>query len=135
MASHIPDDFNALTPFLHVSDAHGFIDWARDALGAEVRLLQQEEGHVIHAELTVEGCVLELSEANEDWPARPASFHLFVPEPDAAVERALEAGGEVIYEIADQEHGERSGGIKDPFGNNWYIAKVTDRTRRAALES
>ena len=133
MSDHIPHDFNALTPFLHVHDAHGFIGWAKEALAAKERFVHEEDGRVVHAEVEIEGCVLELSEGREEWPAKPASFHLFVPDPDAAVARALEVGGELLYEVADQEYGERSGGVKDPFGNNWYLARVTDQERRAGM--
>jgi PhnB protein len=41
---------------------------------------------------------------------------------DAVYERALKAGATSISEPTDQPYGDRSGGVKDPFGNQWYIA-------------
>lgn len=131
MATHIPEGFNALTPFLHVDDADGFIRWAKAALGATERFSHHEDGRLVHGEIVIEGCVLELSEGREEWPAQPAAFHLYVPDPDEAYARAIEHGATSLYEVADHEYGERSGGVRDPFGNQWYLAKVTDHEKRS----
>ncbi|MDQ6905015.1 MAG: hypothetical protein M3139_18640 [Bacteroidota bacterium] len=39
---------------------------------------------------------------------------------DETYKKAIEAGGISITEVADQSYG-RSGGVKDPFGNSWWI--------------
>ena len=36
--------------------------------------------------------------------------------------RTGRAGATSIAEPADQTYGDRSGGVKDAFGNQWYIA-------------
>jgi len=36
--------------------------------------------------------------------------------------KALAAGAEPVDEVIEQQYGERSGGVKDPAGNYWYIA-------------
>jgi PhnB protein len=41
---------------------------------------------------------------------------------DATYSRAVNAGAVSISEPADQSYGDRSGGVKDAFGNQWYIA-------------
>jgi PhnB protein len=50
------------------------------------------------------------------------AFHVYVRDCDAAYRRALEAGGKSITEPADQFYGERSAGVIDAAGNQWYIA-------------
>ena len=47
---------------------------------------------------------------------------MFVDDVDVSYAQALAAGGESLGEPADRPYGERSGFIKDPFGNHWYIA-------------
>lgn len=131
MSHHIPEGFHALTPFLHVQDGDAFIEWAKAALGATVRFVRHEEGKLRHGEIVIEGCVLELSDAGEDWPSQPASFHLYVPDPDATYARALEAGAKSLYEVTDHDYGERSGGVADAWGNHWYLARVTDPVLRS----
>ena len=130
MSEHIPTGFHALTPFLHVSDARGFIAWATKALGASTLFVHEEEDRVVHAEILIEDCILEVSDGHSAWPAQPSCFHLYVRDPDAVFARAIEAGGEQLYEVTDHDYGERSGGVRDPFGNSWYLARVTDMAKR-----
>src|SRR5437016_13957700 len=47
---------------------------------------------------------------------------MYVEDVDAVYQKALGAGAESLDEVIDQEYGERSGGVKDPAGNYWYIA-------------
>src|SRR5581483_6274058 len=54
--------------------------------------------------------------------ARPMAFHLYVPDVDATYAKALEAGASSLEAPAEHPWGERSGNIKDPAGNYWYIA-------------
>ena len=42
---------------------------------------------------------------------------------DAAWERAVEAGAEVIYPLEDQFYGERGGRLRDPFGQQWMMSQ------------
>jgi PhnB protein len=49
-------------------------------------------------------------------------FYLYVPDCDALYRRALAVGATSISEPKDQPYGDRSGGVKDAFGNQWYIA-------------
>jgi PhnB protein len=53
---------------------------------------------------------------------RSMAFHVFVDDVDAVYATALAAGGESLGEPADRPYGERSGFIKDAYGNHWYIA-------------
>jgi uncharacterized glyoxalase superfamily protein PhnB len=57
-----------------------------------------------------------------EWKAMPASIALYTDNADALYKRALEAGATSIREPADQFYGDRSGGVKDPAGNHWWIA-------------
>ncbi len=42
---------------------------------------------------------------------------------DAAWERAVSAGAEVVYPLADQFYGERGGRLRDPFGQQWMLSQ------------
>jgi PhnB protein len=45
-----------------------------------------------------------------------------VDDVDAAYERAVEAGAQSLAEPEDKPYDERSAGVKDSFGNTWWIA-------------
>jgi uncharacterized glyoxalase superfamily protein PhnB len=52
----------------------------------------------------------------------PTALHLYVPDVDAAYERALAAGATSVMPPRDQDHGDRDSALKDPYGNEWYLA-------------
>ena len=49
-------------------------------------------------------------------------MHLYVPDVDEQFKRAVEAGALVVSEVQDMFYGDRSGSVKDPSGNSWFIA-------------
>ena len=55
-------------------------------------------------------------------PAEPASIYVYVPDVDAAYDRALEAGAEKVSPPEDKPYNERAAGVRDSFGNTWWIA-------------
>jgi PhnB protein len=65
--------------------------------------------------------VLEVGDPPPDMAA-PASVYVYVSDVDAAYGRALEAGAEEIAPPVDKPYGERVAGVKDSFGNTWWIA-------------
>jgi PhnB protein len=63
-----------------------------------------------------------------------------VPDADAAVSRAVGAGGRLTRPVQNQFYGHRSGEITDPFGYRWTLStKVEDvsdeEMRRRAAEA
>lgn len=46
---------------------------------------------------------------------------MYVEDTDAVYAKALAAGAVSLMEPADQFYGDRNAGVKDPFGNNWWI--------------
>ena len=120
--SHIPNGFTSLTPYFIVEDADRFMKFLDEALETEIVDVHREDGKMRHAAIRVCGSMIEVSESSEEYPPRVFGIHLYVPDCDAVYARALAAGGESIFEVADMPYGERSGGVTDPCGNHWYIA-------------
>ena len=58
----------------------------------------------------------------EVLPVRPVALHIYVADADRAYQRALAAGATSLGAPADRPYGERSGFVRDPDGNHWYIA-------------
>jgi PhnB protein len=124
-ATTIPlrEGFHSLTPYIIVPGAAQFIQFMKDVFGAEEKFrVPTPEGRIMHAELKVADSMLELSDGNEQFPPRPAAIHLYVPDTDSVYQRALDAGADSLHAVEEMPYGERSGSVKDPFGNHWYIA-------------
>jgi PhnB protein len=48
-------------------------------------------------------------------------LYIYVPNVDAVYQRAVTAGGTSMMEPTDMFYGDRSGGVKDPSGTQWFI--------------
>jgi PhnB protein len=56
----------------------------------------------------------------------PAMLHLYLPDPDAAFDRALSLGAEVIQPMKETGDGDRRGGVRAPDGTHWFLARQLD---------
>lgn len=121
MAKPIPEGFRTVTPYLVVPDAAKVMDFLKRAFGATERYkMPGPDGSVFHAELQVGDSIVMLGQA-QDENRRPM-LYLYVPDVDATYKGAIAAGGISIREPADQFYGDRNGAVKDPGGNEWWIA-------------
>ena len=75
-----------------------------------------------HAVVKVGDSVLEMGEAHGKYEPMEAMFYLYVPDMEDLYRRALAAGATSFQEPTDQPYGDRNAGVKDAFGNKWYIA-------------
>jgi uncharacterized glyoxalase superfamily protein PhnB len=128
--SPVPEHLHTVTPRLALSDAAAGIDFYKAAFAAEElgeRYLMPD-GTLVHAELLIGDSVVMVKDAQEDdFKALLATYW---PDVDAVWERAVRAGAEVIYPLADQFYGDRGGRLADPFGNQWMLS-----SRIATLQS
>jgi PhnB protein len=118
-----PAGLRAVTPYLHPLRAEPVIRFLRRAFGAvEVEKYASPEGVVHHAKLRIGDSVLEMGEAHGEYQPLTTMFYVSVPDVDATYRRALQAGASSMSEPADQSYGARVAGVKDTFGNEWYLA-------------
>ena len=123
-ASYIRKDFHTITPYLILDGGAGnFIAFVKKAFNAEERFrVPSPDGSIRHAEIKIGDSVIELADANEQFPATPTGLHLFTPDVDAVYEQAIAAGAQERHAVIDQPYGDREGSVRDAFGNDWYIA-------------
>ena len=76
----------------------------------------------MHAQMKIGDSIIMLSDARAEWMPMPCMFYLYVNDTDATYARAMKAGGKSLREPATQFYGDRSGGVQDPCGNQWWIA-------------
>jgi PhnB protein len=117
----IREGFTTVTPYVQARDP-GFLDFVTKAFGA-VEIASTPTPHHIHREVRIGNSMVMISERASPGPVAPhGSFHMFVPDVDAAFARAIAAGGRSIGEPQNRPYGERAGFMEDPFGNYWFIA-------------
>ena len=63
-----------------------------------------------------------IAEESEMAKATVSTLYLYVPDVDSVYHQALKAGGSNVIEPMDMFYGDRSGGVKDPSGNSWFVA-------------
>jgi PhnB protein len=118
-------EFRSVTPHLYADDGLRLIEFLEKGLGGkEVYRAQTPEGGIPHAQVLIGDSIVALAggRGRHEFPVRPSTLHLYVPDTDALYERALAAGATSIQPPADQPYGDRSAGVTDPFGNRWFIA-------------
>jgi PhnB protein len=119
----------SIAPFLSVRNSAKAVDFYKSAFGA-IELLRVEDGGSVVANLSVDGAGFWVSdESPQHQNFSPETLHggtvrmiLTAADPDAAFQRAVEAGATVICPIKN-EHGWRIGRIVDPFGHHWEVGK------------
>lgn len=118
----IPEGYHTITPYIMAKDANKFIDFLKNAFDAkEIFRHGEPGGPVMHAELMLGNSMLMVSEASDKYPATSGNYYLYVEDCDAVYEKAIKAGATSIRKPENQFYGDRSSGVKDGFGNEWWI--------------
>ena len=119
----IPEGVPNLMPYFNPVGARSMIEFLKDAFGAtEIAVHQSPDGIVHHAKIMIGNSIVEMGEAHDQWQPRPMHFMLYVDDADTWYERAMKARGATsIGAPANQPYGGRTGSVKDPFGNTWYL--------------
>ena len=133
----IPDGQRSFS-YLSVRDAAKAIDFYKRAFGAEeVMRLQEPGGKIGHAEISIDGVVVMLSDEYPDYGAvgpqtvghTTVSILIYVENVDAMAERAVKAGATLLRPVKTEFYGERVATLKDPFGHKWsFQSRVEDLT-------
>src|SRR5437763_6919461 len=122
--SYIPEGLPNLMPYFNPVGAPKMIDFLKEAFDAEeIARHQSPDGIVHHAKIRIGDSIVEMGEAHGPWQSRPMQFMVYVDDCDAWYARAMKAEGAVsMGEPANAPYGGRTGAIKDPFGNTWYLS-------------
>jgi uncharacterized glyoxalase superfamily protein PhnB len=121
--SYTPEGLHSVNPYLHPMRAEPLIGFLKRAFNAEeIAKYASPDGVVHHAAIRVGDSVVEMGEAHGKYENMKAMFYLYVPNVDNVYKQAVAAGATSFQEPTDQFYGDRSAGVRDAFGNTWYIA-------------
>lgn len=119
----IPEGYHSVTPYLMVKGAAEMIEFTKKVFGAkEIYSTMYENGTVRHAEILVGDSYLMLSEATEQHPASSVMLYVYVNNVDETYKKAIDAGAKSIREPLNEFYGDRSAGVSDGSGIQWWIA-------------
>jgi len=134
----VPRSRAGVRPYLCVSDASAAIDFYVEVLGAyELMRMAESDGRVAHAELDIDGLVLQISDEYPDLgfksPKRfggsPVTLTLYVADIDDVARKFVAQGGKQLTPVSEQSSGDRGAKFLDPFGHAWWIAtRAEDHT-------
>ncbi len=118
----IPNGYHTVNAYLTVRDAAGLIDFLQKVFGAVPgERHDHPDGTIMHAEVRIGDSMIMISEACEQMGAMPSHLYLYLADADGAYRKAMEAGSISIMEPENQFWGDRMGGVKDPWGNLFWI--------------
>jgi PhnB protein len=147
--SPVPEHLRTVAPRLVVSDGAAAIAFYARAFGAGQvgDRFTGPDGELIHAGIWIGDSVVMITDDAVDGPVSSPQrlggkvtcvLSLCWADVDAAWERAVAAGAEVMYPVADQFYGERGGRLRDRFGQRWMMSQhiedvpAGEMARRAA---
>ena len=127
----VPDGYHTVTPHLIVNDGAAALEFYKKAFGAvELFRMTRPDGRIGHAEIKIGDSPVMLADEHPEMGAlsprsvggSPVSIYLYVANADAMFNQAVAAGASAVRPLQNQFYGDRTGGVKDPFGYQWYIA-------------
>ena len=126
MTEHIRHGIGAVRPYLYGDLAT--VEFVVEVFGAEllerIENLGASPGYHVEARIQDSVVVIEASDAWVNAP-RVQSVYIYVADVDDAFIRAVAMGGTMIDQPEDKPYQERACGVRDPYGNTWYIASYT----------
>ncbi len=122
----VPRGFRMVTPYLVAENGPALLEFTKQAFGGEETFRAVGPAGGLHGEVRIGDSMLMVGGGipGREFRATPKThaLHIYVEDADAVCKKAVAAGATLIDEPRDQEYGERSGSVKDPAGNIWYIA-------------
>jgi len=130
-ANPVPPGHDHIIPHLVVRGAAEAIAWYIKALGAKeiARMPFPDSKAIMHAELRIGHSILLLADefpgsdcsSPSQLKGTSVSLTMYVPDVDAAYNRAIQAGAKSIAPPVNMFWGDRYSKLTDPFGHSWAL--------------
>ena len=108
-------------PYLLIPNALKFYDFVLEVFnGRETAKFLNEDQSLMHGEVNIGGSTIMFGNCSDQWQPQPAGLYVSVDNADETFQKALDHGATVVMKLENKDYG-RTGGVKDPFGNTWWI--------------
>jgi PhnB protein len=120
---HVRHGVGSVRPYVH--GLPSLLKMVTEALGGNVvEKIEDAKGAHVEVRLGDSMLVLELG-TFEGMEVTKSSIYVYVEDVDRAYRRALELGATSLAAPEQKPYHERQAGVKDGFGNTWWIASFT----------
>ena len=139
----VPEGYHSVTPYLIINGATAAIEFYKKAFGAtELFRFPAPGGKIGHAEIKIGDSPIMLADEHPQMQfVGPATrggttvhLHVYVPDVDKLVAKALTAGARLVRPVKDQFYGDRLGTVEDPFGHVWHLATHKEDLSKAEMK-
>jgi PhnB protein len=116
MINLVPPGWHTVTPRIVVEDPAGLVAFLKRVFDAKGDFEADAP-----SQIRIGNSLVMVSRAGPR-EIFPAFLYVYVPDPDATCQQALEAGAALLEAVWDTPYGDRRGMVKDPWGNVWQVA-------------
>jgi PhnB protein len=117
-----PEGYHTMTPYLTLREVESLVEFVKRVFGAKERYRRSGDTGSLHVELVLGDSLLMIGGDPNLEESMTAMLRVYVEDVDAIYQRAIEAGASSLMQPTERSNGDRMAGVKDPFGNAWYIA-------------
>ncbi|WP_433380533.1 VOC family protein [Streptosporangium sp. CA-115845] len=125
-----PDGMPRITPVLFYADPEKAIEWLIQVFGFEKRKVLNDDGSIVHAELSFGEGVVQLAGTGDGRRHEPRgqgeprqSLYVFVDDVDGHHEHARKAGAVIRDKPGTRFYGDRNYTAEDLEGHHWVFAR------------
>lgn len=124
MSDWKPASYPSVSPYLICPEPDDLIAFLAATFDAEVlRRYDRPDGSLMHAEVQIDDSVVMIGGAQTDAAGGTVHIHVYVPDAQAAFDRAVAAGGTVVQEPTRKEgDDDLRGGVQDAWGTTWWVS-------------
>ena len=120
---YVPPGFGTVAPYIFANDAEQLVRFLAEGLGGKETCRTMRGDSIANCQVAIGTTTLMVSEATDRFPPSRASFYLYVENAEQSVQRAIDAGANLVMAVADMPYDDRQGGVSDPSGNLWWISQ------------
>ena len=122
--SYVQPGHHTITPYLYGGPE--LADFLVEVFGAEViHRSEKDAAGNSHNEVMLGDSRVDFGAGYFADKSMAAALWIYVPDVEATYKKALKAGAKSLRDPADMTWGDRVCGVKDAFGNTWWIATHT----------
>jgi PhnB protein len=121
MPRHVRNGFGSVRPYVYGS--HNILDFVEGSLDGRVLVRHQQDANAQHIKVQIGDSIVVFELKDPPHEAGfPGSIYVYVEYVDDVARRASDYEVEVFSPVEDKPYAEPQVGIRDSYGNVWWVA-------------